>query len=258
MILSPYQKPPLGSKLNYGHPLAKGLVLSMLMNEGSGDRVQDYSGNGNHGTCVNMAPQSATSGWVPGPHGPCIAFDGIDDIINTSFKLPDAFTLCASINVPNTNFGYILFQNNAYISLKSEYQPPKTLIYLGGINYAYVNQSPVNTIDGSFHQIIITLPGKEITDINSTEMYADGKSQTFASYVATGVQTNRGIISIGGHNLNGTINYLYIYERVLTSQEVAQIYVSPYCMFNDLSIPAWMYSTGGVAPIMHHYKQLRS
>ena len=46
-------KPPLGARLIPGHPLANGLVGCWLMNEGSGNKVYDLSGNGNSGTLTN-------------------------------------------------------------------------------------------------------------------------------------------------------------------------------------------------------------
>ena len=74
-------KPPLGAQLNFGHPLAQGLVGCWLMNEGCGPIVYDLSGNGNHGTCENMTG-TATSGWVPGKFGHALAFDGTNDIVD--------------------------------------------------------------------------------------------------------------------------------------------------------------------------------
>ena len=70
------QKPPLGVGLDFTHPLAQGLVGCWLFNEGSGDKVNDLSGNGNVGTLQNMAfPSTVVSGWNPGKDGPALAFN---------------------------------------------------------------------------------------------------------------------------------------------------------------------------------------
>ena len=72
MILKPrpFRKP------NLGHPLAKGLVGYWLMNEGTGNTVQDLSGNGHTGTFVNETV------WDAGKFGSCLSFDGTDDYVN--------------------------------------------------------------------------------------------------------------------------------------------------------------------------------
>ena len=57
-------KPRLFRKPNKGHRLSRGLVGYWLLNESSGNKVFDLSGNGNTGTLV------ANTHWVPGGFGP--------------------------------------------------------------------------------------------------------------------------------------------------------------------------------------------
>ena len=59
---TPWQKPYRGIQLNRQHPLARGLVGCWLVNEGTGDKVFDYSGNGNNGILTNMDEAD----WVSG------------------------------------------------------------------------------------------------------------------------------------------------------------------------------------------------
>jgi hypothetical protein len=86
MNTAPSQKPPLGAKLNYGHPLARGLVGSWLFNETSGNIVHDYSGNDRHATITGVAAQSAVSGW--GPEN--LALDGTNDYLQIRGPSPVA------------------------------------------------------------------------------------------------------------------------------------------------------------------------
>jgi len=82
-------KPPLGTPLDWTHPLNSGLDAFWLFNEGMGDIVNDLSGNGNTGTLTNMVvPSTPTSGWNPGRLGPAIVFDGLDDYISTLYIPP--------------------------------------------------------------------------------------------------------------------------------------------------------------------------
>jgi len=73
----PYQhKPMLGQQVDRSHPCAKGLVGFWLMNEGTGNRIQDLSGNRITGTLV------ADTHFVPGKFGSALGFDGTGDYVS--------------------------------------------------------------------------------------------------------------------------------------------------------------------------------
>ena len=55
----PYHKPFRGIQINWAHPLARGLVGVWLMNEGTGNKIYDLSGNQHIGTFEN------TPTWEP-------------------------------------------------------------------------------------------------------------------------------------------------------------------------------------------------
>ena len=86
-------KPYRGTPLNKNHPLARGLAGCWVMNEGTGFKVFDLSGNGNTGTMTGMT----NSDWVPGTDGYALDFDGTDDYIavgdRSSLQFSDAFTI---------------------------------------------------------------------------------------------------------------------------------------------------------------------
>ena len=64
-----YNKPYLGVPINGTHPLAKGLVGCWVMNENSGNVVQDLSGNVRTGTITGAV-------WVAGEYGHAVYCDG--------------------------------------------------------------------------------------------------------------------------------------------------------------------------------------
>ena len=64
------QKPPLGSRIDTGHPLAQGLVACWLFNEGGGTLVRDITGNGNDAT-----PDTGTPTWTPTTEGIAVDLD---------------------------------------------------------------------------------------------------------------------------------------------------------------------------------------
>ncbi|MBC8235272.1 hypothetical protein H8E77_37480, partial [bacterium] len=51
-----------------------GVVAIWLLDEGTGDRVTDASGNANDGGFASGEPQ-----WVDGKFGKALSFDGVDD-----------------------------------------------------------------------------------------------------------------------------------------------------------------------------------
>ncbi len=72
------QKPPLGTPINWGHPLAQGLVGCWLMNEGGGLYAFDSSGRNNKGALTNLPL------WYPGKSGTALSFDGSYDHVDTT------------------------------------------------------------------------------------------------------------------------------------------------------------------------------
>lgn len=69
-----FQKPDITARINHDHYLAQGLVGAWLFNEGSGDRVWDLSGHGNHGIF------SAGVNWTAGRTGAAVELHGTETI----------------------------------------------------------------------------------------------------------------------------------------------------------------------------------
>lgn len=256
MRLAPLQKPPLGSQVNWGHPLARGLVGCWLMNEGSGVWVQDYSGNGNHGTCINMSPQSNTSGWNPGPHGGALVFDGSNDYINCgsgsslNFGTND-FSVFAWIN-PKTYAAsrYLFGRGNANDGWWSQLVWTTKLIFriklldTATTNSAYVD-GLIDIGDSNWHFVGFTARRS-----GNLSLFVDGKLDgTPASITTISNVDIAGPVYFGCRDattsyLNAASNYM-IYNRALSAEEIAFLYAFPYCMFEDAGFPAWMYSPSG-------------
>jgi len=81
-----FQKPPLGTPLNWENPLNDELAMHLAMNEGHGDYLADLSMNSNHGTLKNFAyPPTIDSGWNPGKSGVTMKYNNTD---NTMLEMP--------------------------------------------------------------------------------------------------------------------------------------------------------------------------
>ncbi|MEM2447922.1 MAG: LamG domain-containing protein [Candidatus Bathyarchaeia archaeon] len=95
-ILSWFNPPPFDAPIRYPRQIPKVVVpsfigdaeqvLNLLMHEGAGDTVKDYSSFGNNGKIYG-------ANWVDGPFGWALSFDGVDDYVeitdSTSLRVPD-------------------------------------------------------------------------------------------------------------------------------------------------------------------------
>ena len=239
MILKPrpFRKP------NLGHPLARGLVGCWFMNEGSGNIVQDLSGNGNTGTAVT-APT-----WVPGKFGAAIkrtisqgAFD-----CGNSASLQNANELTAIVwafNDGAANNG-ILFAKPGYYSATSGFN----------IDYYYsqdrlrfsVKQQYFNDTAG-------------IWPLNTWAFFAISyKKNSWAKCYMDGVvignlSANTDDIPLTENlNIGGTgflmgfrlISHAMFYTRALSAQEIAQLYREPFVLIEREPIELWSAATQG-------------
>jgi len=226
-------KPSLGVQLNANHPLARGLVVYWLMNEGGGKAIYDLSGNKNTGTFYGDTK------WAPGKFGSCLSFDGIGDYVDcgptngTKNKPALSISLWVKSNIIESTILYIMDQyRNPYIfrffwdtSERVEFD----LGAAGGTVYARTAGSKL--IDKAWHHIVGVYDGKNVY------IYLDGILGPTTGI--TSGNTNSGTLSlnIGAKNAdtgfwNGLINNVMIYDRGLTAQEIQQLYREPFCMFS--------------------------
>jgi len=233
-------KPPPGCQIDYGHPINRGLFGYWLFNEKSGRRLNDYSGNGNHGTLTNFALSGATSNWVGSPTGGALNFDGSDD-----------YTYSPIISVINGNQSHCAWVNIAsstalqFITTTENGLPPAAIydrslimgrttahkvdLYItnaaGSIGYTVTSLSDIDTGKWVF------ICGVIRNDVGY--IYINGVLENSAA-VGTGYAgytTPRYIFGLGKTTVNkpllGSIDRVIIYRRALTQTEISQLYSQP-------------------------------
>jgi hypothetical protein len=245
-------KPPLGAKINWSHPLSKGIVGCWLFNEGMGDKVYDSSGNGNTGTLTGFShPSTVTSGWNPGKFGKTIVFDGSNDRIqcadNDILTLSSSFSLCCWV------CPLVLPTNNTLQSIITKYD---TNPDIGGYDLRLYNSGGIqkiglttanNTTSGGGDISYTMSIGKDYLligtfDYVKSNIYVNG---VFINSINNVIIPNNNIklLNIGnfgkftmnnelGRYFNGIMNNVIIYNRALSPSEVLQLYTEPFCMFN--------------------------
>jgi len=231
--MNQWNKPPLGSQIDFSHPLAKGLALCLLMNEGSGNKIYDLSGNGNHGVLMTNGPL-----WKPGRDGAALAFDGVNDQvecgISASFAAnsPKTFILWINTSVTTAYNGLFWISYGYGFSM---IDATNILLILSHNNYKYF-LGRATCSDGQWHQLAITLTGLAQSDIASAKFYIDSKVQAdgFINASAPIYAFDRYWFGRGyGAYFTGSMSQTMIYNRALSADEILDLYVNPYGFIRD-------------------------
>lgn len=235
------QKPPLGVLPRFDHPLTKGLVLCLPFNEAGGNKVYDLSGNRNTGTLTNMAfPPTITSGWNPGKFGSALAFDGVSASVVTSdlvVSTPVALTALAWWRRTGNSGGST---NDYHIIIRSinGYALNQVLVSKNGdtlyaLVYDTATRQDTFTIPNvnEWHQIGMMWNGSLVFAILDGILSA---SPTAATGVLASGSTALFMGRTGGtYYTNGLIDLPCIWNRALSAQEVQELYISPFGMFEE-------------------------
>lgn len=232
-------------KPNAGHWASKGLVGCWLMNEGSGNKVYDLSGNGNHGTNVN------TPSWSPGKYGiaPLMSGDEVNHYDTNFDSSPySELTVISFVRIDSIAYGYEYVADHsdgtAGFGLRRWEDGIEFFCYVGG-DHGTVLSNRSFTAGEYVHIAAVHL--------TSNTLYLDG---TYDNSTASslGIDDSTDTMRIGAQfdgseEWDGLIEYLFIYNRALSASEIAQLYREPFCMFDRDDIALWSPATqGGVAP----------
>jgi len=235
-------KPPPGCQIDYGHPINRGAGGLWLMNEKGGNRLNDYSGNNNHGTMQNFGLNGATSNWIGSPTGGALNFDGTNDyvdcgtnaILNPSkeFALSFWFNRAADTKAHvgkyaggTTDKGYLLqihTNNVAYFVVSNA----------AGVD-EYVNFTIPTATNGKWNLLSAVFNANLSGMTNIGKLYLNGVLQTMSSvgaYPAT-VNASTKAFEIQRYNANtygnSMMDIVRYHYRALSATEVMQLYSQP-------------------------------
>lgn len=247
-ILSWYNPPPFDAPIRYPRRIPPtliksyigdpGCVLNLLIHEGSGGIIKDYSGYGNHGRLMPNYPINAPRWTDENLAGWASSFDGVDDYVQvpTSSSLQSP-AVTNALTIPVWLFlrsapaveTYIVSHNNTFYELVVP--PTRNLrLYLGdGVNtdgYASGYIIPLN----EWHRLSVTADGTNV------RFYIDGLLvNTIAQVRALGVfntPLNIGIRSPPIWNyIDSIIAMLSIYNTALSPDRIKDQYESTRAMF---------------------------
>jgi hypothetical protein len=214
-----------------------GLVLYLTFDEGSGNIVYDYSGNGNNGTLYNGSnicsnpPNSGCPTWVDGKFGKALRFDGVDDYVSvpdSPILNPSTVTLCTWVKIFNYSTAYQSIVNKGlgggtrYQLRIQPYPYNKFEVSIGnGSNYTMV--SSLTTVNlNTWYFVAATADGSTV------KIYVNGRVENSKSQIAPITSVNQFLV-VGARDdnkqwLNGTIDEVMIFNRSLTDDEIKFLY----------------------------------
>ena len=205
----------------------EGLVAEWHFDEGSGNVLEDSSGNGNDGVIRGAS-------WVDGKFGKALSFDGRDDyveiihpfsLLNTGkitieawtkpissaymsakyfISIGDCTASGASLEVPSTQ-GYIQF----FIYVSNYGWPLVYTAFPGDEQWLHI----VGTYDGNYSKIYVN--GRLKSKVNHT-----GSMITPTSGTNIGAIKCNNKYKNGAYFFNGLIDEVRIYNRALTADEI--------------------------------------
>ena len=243
-FFAPQQKPMLGLQVNRVHPQSKGLKFLMLGNEGSGNKVFDSSGNSFHGTFGN------SPAWVSGKSGSAVEFFGTSQYIDMGVCpeplkfLSTDFTLIARVMPHGAGFNVICGNDYAVsdggwtlstdigssfifrVGDESDSSPVGAWTANQWVDVAIVFRSDSDTLSWYIN-------GRHTGD----DTVSNNMGYTAGYHFVIGVDPR----DLAGQDWDGLIEYLFLYNRILTASEIAQLYREPFCMFE----PSWNYMLYG-------------
>lgn len=252
-----FNKPLLGSRIDPEHPLSKGLVLCLLFNEGSGNRVYDISGNRNDGVFGND-PE-----WAPGRTGAAIDFDGGNDYIGiVNLIRPPHITISAriksnSVIVEDAQIASADDVGTGNTERSWQFRLNKTtgyarfIVFVGSSNYQVTGS---DNLSGNWHHVV------GVYDGNEAILYGDGSLVNSNNSMSGDLKGGEGIAigSLSDERLqnyfNGLIDDVRIWNRALSTQEVQDLYINPYGFIYQPN-KYWFNPVGVTVPIRQLFKK---
>lgn len=205
----------------------------------TGTEIKDISGNGNHGDALGSL---ATTSVIPGTLGQALSFNGSSDYVDigtlADTATTSAFTVSAWIyqsslvsgsivtRSKDTNPFWLVDSNDTY----GGSDDIRTFIESGsGDNFGYTTDNVHSS--GSWEHWVSVFDGTLSGNANRLKLYKNGTQQslTFIGTIpAATVSSGTVHANIGGYynsaSWNGKIDDVRIYNRALSSSEVANLY----------------------------------
>jgi len=257
--------------VDYSHPHLRDceLLLKALPTLRD-DYFYDLSTHGRNGTLTNMDP---ATDWVPSQRGIVLDLDGVNDYVTTNNAFAD---LWDDANTELTVSAYARFDavniNQIMLSKYNSQSTPVGLFYLAAISAkvrVFVSNAGYNDYEwwdtdanclsaGQWHHIMASVDLATQTATIEVDGVERASTKTTAGTVPTTLRSSAtavgaGAIKVANGSLsslmNGQLDDLRIYSRVLTAEERRDIYLDTLGMRYS-----WIPRVGAGLPVMSYYQ----
>jgi len=236
-------KPTRGSLLNKSHPLARGLVGYWLLNEGSGNKVFDLSGNRKNLDFYNSPI------WSPGKFGSAILFDdGSSQFIGRSLvgtALPTAapMTMICWFNSNDTTTNQVLMSigdnggNENMFALSARGDVDQTVrAVLRSTAQSWVYSASASTFSANtWHQAAAVFASSTSRTVYLDRVAGTPETTSCIPLGLDAIAIGRGERATPFGYMSGLISYAMIWNRALSASEIDLLYREPFCMFDRAS-----------------------
>lgn len=245
-IIKPYRSALL-DKLN---PLSRGLIACWLFNENNGGIVFDHSGFGNHLTLNLSSVAWGDSGlyYTADDQQQCLLTNSINFGANHTIVCKVKPYFSASDAITNMICG--AHDNDNYIAFSSGTTGREYVIQDNGNNNIIFSSSYAYTANDVFSWALSS-------DGANWRNYRNGvleEAKGYTTYVIIEELFNG--YTDNQYTWQGSIEYFYIYDRVLSQPEIMMVHLNPYQIFESESISRLVYvaAAGGSSENSYYYQ----
>ncbi|MCL6259260.1 malectin domain-containing carbohydrate-binding protein [Aquiflexum sp. TKW24L] len=208
----------------FGNITENGIIGHWKMNEGSGSKLVDSSGNGNNATIINT---SSGVIWVQGKEGLALNLNGFTDRFatvpsNSSLNISNAITISAWIRTSGLASKQILskggpdgYELGIFETGKIEFRINRES---SGTTYRLYSNQNYPTDGTTWMHVAATFDGTK------SQIFINGVIDNSATYAPTTIKTNTTELQIGARSSNnrwvGDLDELKLYNRVLSDVEI--------------------------------------
>jgi len=221
---------PTFPRLQWGHPLARGLVAAWAFHEGSGGSLRDISERGNNGVLQN-APT-----WTGGQFGTALKFNSGTDAVSITGNLDlPVFSIsfwwkAAGLATWSGPFNNRVGGKNGFQIVNDQGSSPwkpHLVIWNGSAESAQYKASSYSLAvpASDWHHFVWSYDGA------TAKFYVDAVEQTVSSSAVSGYPISGIYLSRGYGYVTGPMDATLIYNRALSAHEVQRLYFDPFAMF---------------------------
>lgn len=238
------QKPVPGSQIDWGHPLARGLVGCWLFNEGAGKSIAELTA-GSNGLATGGFKWTTAHGL-----GGTFATDAQIPVSGSRYNLTTGYTITASAAITEGLLFWAYQNSGAYPGYALRCTSETWRLYNN--NGGWKNGPAVSA----------TVPQWISASNSGTIQWI--ANRVVSAPVAAGLPSSwAGTKAIGGTSggyMTGTIWALFIHDFALSINDMIWLQSEPYAMIQAPEMPVFYSIPAGgssIAAIRYHYERLR-